>query len=579
MPWLMSHRSTDPLEESAGADSCPRSSRRWRYFVSRILLWLIALAFLGSSVSVAAAVRIDSGLIEGVQENGVTVFKGIPFAAPPIGPLRWHEPQALAPWPGIRLADQFAPICMQRGSYPEDAPPERMSEDCLYLNVWVPPHIAGTPLPVMVWIYGGGLMNGSASTPLYAGDMLARKGVIVVTVNYRLGVLGFLALPDLSRESTHHASGNYGLLDQLMALRWVKSNISAFGGDPKRVTVFGQSSGSISISALTTSPMAKGLFQRAIGESGGLFEPIDLAPGFKLVDAEQAGRAFVASSGAHTLRGLRALPAAEVIKTRFNPHLIIDGYALPRAPYDAYREGRQNDVDLLIGSNAREGRLFLADQTITAANLHEELDNDFSHLIVSLVGPGSVANDQQARTAFVTFEGQMRFGWDMWTWARLQANAGKRPVFLYRFTQSPPYGADDKYFEWGASHGMEMPYVFDHLDQQALPWTLADRRLASVMSTYWTNFAKSGDPNGIALPTWPAFTPSNPKAMLLGETIAPGPIPDLSDLRRINRLYWTARFTLHHAYSLLALAALVVLALIVSVVMFVRRRYRNRRSR
>jgi para-nitrobenzyl esterase len=576
--WLVSHRSTDPLETSAGADSCLRSGRWRRHFVHRIMLCLAALAFLGSSVSVATPVRIDSGLIEGVQENGVAVFKGIPFAAPPIGPLRWRAPQAPAAWSGIRLSDQFAPICMQRGAYPEDAPPERMSEDCLYLNIWVPPHTAGSPLPVMVWIYGGGLMNGSASTPLYAGDMLARKGVIVVTVNYRLGVLGFLALPDLSRESPQQVSGNYGLLDQLTALRWVQRNIGAFGGDPTRVTVFGQSSGSISISALTTSPLAKGLFQRAIGESGGLFEPIDLAPGFKMVDAEQGGRAFVASSGAHTLRDLRAMPAEEVIKTRFIPHLIIDGYALQRAPYDTYREGRQNDVDLLIGSNAREGRLFLADQTITAANLHDVLDKDFSHPIVSLVGPGSVTNDQQARSVFVTFEGQMRFGWDMWTWARLQADAAKRSVFLYRFTQSPPYGAGDKYFGWGASHGMEMPYVFDHLDQQALPWTLADRRLASVMSTYWTNFAKSGDPNEPGLPTWPVFTASNPHAMLLGKTIAPGPIPDLTDLRRINRLYWTARFILHHAYSLLALTALGVLALSVGVVMFVRRRYRNRRS-
>jgi para-nitrobenzyl esterase len=365
--------------------------------VCRTLLCLAVFASLGSSVSVATPVRIDSGLLEGMQENGVLVFKGVPFAAPPIGPLRWRAPQAPAAWPGIRSANQFAPICMQHGSYPEDAPPERMSEDCLYLNIWVPPHASGGPLPVMVWIYGGGLMNGSASTPLYAGDMLANKGVIVVTANYRLGVLGFLAHPDLSRESPQHVSGNYGLLDQLAALRWVHRNIGAFGGDPARVTVFGQSSGSISISALTTSPLAKGLFQRAIGESGGLFEPVDLAPGFKLVDAEQDGRAFVAKSGARSLEDLRAMPAEDVIKTRFNPHLIIDGYALSRAPYDAYREGQQNDVDLLIGSNAREGQLFLADQTITAANLHKVLDNDFSHPIVSLIGPGSVADDEQAK--------------------------------------------------------------------------------------------------------------------------------------------------------------------------------------
>jgi para-nitrobenzyl esterase len=523
----------------------------------------------------ATPIRVDGGLVQGMQENGLLVFKGIPFAMPPIGPLRWRAPQAPAAWSDVRSASQFAPICMQHGSYPEDAPPERMSEDCLYLNIWVPPHAPGATLPVMVWTYGGGLMNGSASTPLYAGDMLARKGVIVVTANYRLGVLGFLALPDLSRESPHHVSGNYGLLDQLEALRWVHRNVGAFGGDPARVTVFGQSSGSISISALTTSPLAKGLFQRAIGESGGLFEPVDLAPGFKLVDAEQAGKAFLARTGARTLEDLRAMPAEDVIKTRFNTHLIIDGYALPLAPYDAYREGRQNDVDLLVGSNAREGRLFLADQPVTAANLHEVLNNDFPQPIVSLVGPGPVADDQQAREAFVAFEGEMRFGWDMWTWARLQADAGRRRVFLYRFTQSSPYRAGDKYFGWGASHGMEMAYAFDHLDQQRLPWTPTDRRLALVMSTYWTNFAKSGDPNGAGLPSWPAFTASNPQAMLLGETIAPGPIPDVTDLRRINRLYWAARFGTHHVYSILAVIALGLLALCVGIARFIRRRYRR----
>ena len=545
----------------------------------RTLLCLAVFASLGSSVSVATPVRIDSGLLEGVQENSVLVFRGIPFAAPPIGPLRWRAPQAPAAWSGIRSANQFAPICMQHGSYPEDAPPERMSEDCLYLNIWVPPHASGGPLPVMVWIYGGGLMNGSASTPLYAGDMLANKGVIVVTANYRLGALGFLAHPDLSRESPQHVSGNYGLLDQLAALRWVHRNIGAFGGDPARVTVFGQSSGSISISALTTSPLAKGLFQRAIGESGGLFEPVDLAPGFKLVDAEQDGKAFVAKSGARSLEDLRAMPAEDVIKTRFNPHLIIDGYALSRAPYDAYREGQQNDVDLLIGSNAREGQLFLADQTITAANLHKVLDNDFSHPIVSLIGPGSVADDEQARAAFVTFEGEMRFGWDMWAWARLQADTGKRLVYLYRFTQSSPYRPGHKYFGWGASHGMEMPYAFDHLDQQGLPWTPADRRLASAMSTYWTNFAKSGNPNGAGLPAWPAFTTSNPQAMLLGETIAPGSVPDVSDLRRINRLYWTARFATRHTYLIIAVIALCLIALCVGIVKLIRRRYRRSRTR
>ncbi len=549
-----------------------------RSFVALTIFFLGAVTGFGSPASLAA-VHTDSGMIEGVSENGNDVFKGVPFAAAPIGPLRWRAPQAPAAWSGVRLADRFAPICMQHGSYPEDAPPEAISEDCLYLNIWVPPHAAGDKLPVMVWIYGGGLMNGSASTPLYAGDNLARKGVIVVTANYRLGVLGFLAHPDLSRESPQHVSGNYGLLDQLAALDWVHRNIAAFGGDPTRVTVFGQSSGSISISELVTSPLSAGLFQRAIGQSGGLFEPVELGADFKLVDAERTGEAFAAKSGAATVQALRAMPADELIKLHFNPHATIDGYVLPLAPYDAYREGRQNDVDLLIGSNAHEGRLFLADQPITAANLTQQLENDFTGLIVSLAGPGAAANDEQARALFVTFEGEMRFGWDMWEWARLHADAGKGRVFFYRYTQESPYRVGDKYFDWGASHGMEMPYVFDHLDQQALPWKPQDRQLAAVMSAYWTNFAKSGDPNGPRLPTWPAFTASNGNAMLLGETVGPGPLADEADLRRIDRLYLTARFITRHVYSILIGVAVCVLAMIVGLVRFVRSRLRRSAKR
>ncbi|MBL8519881.1 MAG: carboxylesterase family protein, partial [Betaproteobacteria bacterium] len=231
---------------------------------------IAALSLLAlSPVAFGATVRIESGVIEGVQENGLDVFKGVPFAAPPVGPLRWRPPATVAAWQGARAADRFSPICMQRGAYPEHAPPEPMSEDCLYLNLWVPAGAADRKLPVMVWIHGGGLVNGSASTPLYAGDALARRNVIVVTFNYRLGALGFLAHPDLTRESAHGASGNYGLLDQLAALHWVQRNIAAFGGDPGNVTVFGQSSGAISISTLVVSPLARGLFRRAIGQSGG----------------------------------------------------------------------------------------------------------------------------------------------------------------------------------------------------------------------------------------------------------------------------------------------------------------------
>ncbi len=497
----------------------------------------------------------DGGPVEGVEENGARVFKGVPFAAPPVGQLRWRAPEPSPPWRGVRSAERFSPVCMQEGAYPEDSPPEPMSEDCLYLNVWVPAAAREERLPVMVWIYGGGLMNGSASTPLYAGDALSRRDVIVVTANYRLGAFGFLAHPDLTSESAQKASGNYGLLDQLAALGWVKRNIAAFGGDPDNVTVFGQSSGSISISALIASPLARGLFQRAIGQSGGLFEPLDAAPEFKLEGAEQVGRTFAERLGAPSLEALRALPASKIVAQRFRPQPNIDGYVLNETPYDAFANGRQNDVDILIGSNEGEGLYFASGRTIGADNLSDELKRDFPPFVVSLIGPKAPADDDAARAAFLAFEGDMRFGWNMWAWARLHAAAGNRKTFLYRFSHTPPG-------EEGATHGAEMPYVFDHLDLKPLAWTETDRRLAQTMASYWTNFAKTGDPNGAGLPEWPAFTQSRESALIIDDEIRAGAVPNEANLAAIDRLYWTVRVALKYGYVIAGVAGLLVAALL-----------------
>jgi len=503
----------------------------------------VAATFLATTPSPLAPVRTESGLVDGVREDAAVVFKGIPFAAPPVGELRWRPPQPPLNGAGVKKADRFSPVCIQTGSYPPDAPAETASEDCLYLNVWVPVAAKKEKLPVMVWIYGGALENGSASTPLYAGDKLAQKGVIVVTANYRLGVFGFLAHPDLTAESEHHSSGNYGLLDQIAALSWVQRNIAAFGGDPSRVTVFGQSSGSISISVLATSPLAKGLFQRAIGESGGLFEPINIAPGFKLPGAEEDGKAFAAKAGATTVAELRQRSATELMKTPFGAHLIVDGYALTQSPYDAYKKGEQNDVALLIGSNRDEGQLFLAGRTITVANFTQELGRDFPDVLVKMIAPQPGTTDLEARASAAAFERDMRFRWDMWTWARLGASAGRSKVFLYEFSRVTPYRAGYKYFGWGASHGLEMQYVFDHLDQTPLPWAIQDRKLASDMSEYWTNFAKFGDPNGPGLPFWPEVKSSRLQVMQLGEEIKTEGLQDADALERIDRVYAGVRVT------------------------------------
>jgi para-nitrobenzyl esterase len=501
---------------------------------------LVLATFCGSAASGSAApVQTESGWVQGSEVNGVSTYRGVPFAAPPVGALRWRAPQSPERWQGVRNADTFSPACLQNGTYPGDAPVEASSEDCLYLNVWIPARPKSRKLAVMVWIHGGGLQNGSASIPLYAGDQLAQRNVIVVTTNYRLGVFGFLAHPDLTRESANASSGNYGLLDQLAALRWVKRNIGAFGGDPDRITVFGQSSGAISISALITSPLSAGLFQRVIAQSGGLFEPLDLLPGFELAGAEKDGAAFAARAGAMTLAELRAKPAAELLKVPFNPHIIIDGHVLRASPRDAFRNGETGNVDVLLGFNRDEGTLFIANRTITAANLAAELERSFPPFLIRLAGPEHGATDALARASAATFNRDVRFGWDMWTWARLAATREHNRVFVYEFSRDARPGSI--YEGLGATHGAEMPYVFGHLEPKSVAWTTEDRRLAFAMTSYWTNFAKRGDPNGRALPRWPQFTESNPRGILLGDPLRVGFPFDESQLKRIDEAYAAAR--------------------------------------
>src|SRR5580658_5039444 len=325
--------------------------KQWRFVAVAVVAFQVA-GFAG-----AQQVLTESGTISGLRANGVSVYKGVPFAAPPVGDLRWRPPVHSAFWTGTRKADAFAPACMQVGvSMPGETAP-LVSEDCLDLNIWTPAKTAHEHLPVIVWIYGGGYINGSASMPLYWGDRLARKGVIVVTIAYRLGPLGFLVLPELTQESPHHSSGNYGLMDQIAALEWIQRNIAAVGGDPKNVTIAGQSSGAISVSILMASPRAKGLFHRAIGESGGLFEPLQLAPKYLLANAERDGEKYAASLRASTLQELRRLPASQLTGNAGGiVHPVIEPWLLPATPYETFTSGQQNDVPLLIGSNAEEAR-------------------------------------------------------------------------------------------------------------------------------------------------------------------------------------------------------------------------------
>lgn len=541
----------------------------------KILLPVLLVSLCLSTFASSQVIETTAGLVQGTEDGALAIYKGIPFASPPLGDLRWRDPEPSTPWSGIRSADKFSPVCPQLGSYPKDAPAEATSEDCLYLNIWKPLVTTEEKLPVMLWIHGGSLRNGSASIPLYAGDQLARHGVIVVTANYRLGVLGFLAHPDLTKESRNQSSGNYGLMDQIAALTWIQQNISAFGGDPGNVTVFGQSSGAISISALIASALAKGLFHRAIGQSGGLFEPIELMNNLKLEGAELAGQRFMERADTSSLEELRSKPFSELLSVPFSPNLIVDGHVLSQTPYDAYRQNQHNRIPVLIGYTANEGQEFISGRTITTMNFADELERHFPPLLVRLTAPKPGATDQEALSAALAYERDVRFGWSMWAWARIASREHDAGAWFYQFTQPTPYPADSPEAGWGAAHGSDMAYVFGHLDQYPWAWTPEDLILSSTMSSYWTNFARSGDPNGQGLPEWPEFSSDNPITMRLGEEVAPTLLHTEGVLSRIDRTYSVARWLFENTYAIAAVGALLLLALLTSCIVFIRKRRRK----
>lgn len=494
----------------------------------------------GASAS-TRVVRIETGRVAGASSRGVAAYLGLPFAAPPVGDLRWRAPQPARAWTGIRQATEFGPACMQVGVSIPGEPEPGMSEDCLYLNIWAPRRPARRR-PVMVWIHGGGYTNGATALPLYWGDRLARRGVVVVTLNYRLGALGFLAHPELTAESGASTSGNYGLMDQLAALRWVQRNISSFGGDPHNVTLFGQSAGAMSISLLIASPRARGLFNRAIAQSGGVFEPIQLAPNYLLANAERDGLAFAAALGASSIAQLRALPAERLLASQ-GPvsHPVIEPVLLPRTPYDAYVMGSFNDVPLLLGSNEEEAHSLTDVRATTAKSYTHDIEEAWGALPPALIAAYPFATDAQARDARLRFERDLRFGWDMWAWARLHAKASTHPVFYYRFSQRPPFPRDTVRGDWGAGHFAELWYMFDHLGQERWAWSAVDRRLADMMAGYWVTFAVKGDPNGLGRPTWPAFTTGEPMVQDFGAKTHLVAAPTSPQLRSFDSVYAAVR--------------------------------------
>ena len=508
--------------------------------VNRILVLILSFLSIGASVRAATAdvVHTASGFVSGISGSDpqTRVFKGIPYATPPLGNLRWRPPQPPHAWEGIRKADEFGPECMQSrdamGGPFRDLREKRepIREDCLYLNIWTHADAPRKRLPVMVWIYGGGFKGGASSLPYYNGESLAKKGVVVVSFNYRVGVFGFLAHPDLADESPHHAAGDYGLLDMVAALEWVRDNIAAFGGDPNRVTIFGESAGSMAVSCLMASPLAKGLFQRAIGESGAT---MGAQPGqLLLARAEQTGIKFAQSAGAKSLAELRALPADQIFsayeaftkasgggRSGFGP--VVDGWFLPDSPYHLFAAGKQNDVPLLTGTNADEGSFFL--QPVSAEKFIEQAHRRFGDQAQEFLKFYPVDSAEKVMASETASQTDGMFARAARTWVNLQTRTGKSKAYLYFLNRVPPMPNSRRY---GAFHGSDLFYIFGSMNYHPeWAWTPIDTRLAEIISSYWVNFATRGNPNGKGLPRWPAYSEKTHLVIQLGEKVEAVPLP------------------------------------------------------
>ncbi|WP_442592189.1 carboxylesterase/lipase family protein [Pedobacter sp. AW31-3R] len=499
---------------------------------SCFLFLLMAVLVISSPVHAQVSQPlVEGGKISGTAHQGIAIFKGIPFAAPPVAALRWKAPQPVKPWNGIRHCEQFGPSPVQSEPLPFSMwsaefliPKTPISEDCLYLNVWTAAKKATEKRPVLVWIYGGGFVSGGSGVPIYDGEAMAGKGVVVVSINYRVGPFGFFVHPELSKESPYKSSGNYGLMDQIAALKWVKNNIAAFGGDPEQVTIAGQSAGSMSVSYLVASPLASGLFGKAIAESGAGFSRGMLT----LQQAEKEGAKIVQSMGISSLQELRNLPAEELLqKAQDLRGPIIDGYVLPDQLKNIFASHRQNPVSLLTGWNEEEG--LLMGSLKNAAEYKKQLEAQYGAMAEQLLTYYPASSEQEATKSQLDLARDLMFGLPNYTWANIAADArikgqNSGQVYLYRFARKVP--GEGEYAKYGAFHTGEVPYVFDNLKFVNRPWKKEDQQLAGLMSAYWINFVKYGHPNGKNLPDWPAYDPAQKKLMWFDTSSSARAVPD-----------------------------------------------------
>ena len=476
-------------------------------------------------------VKTANGMLEGICDSGICVFKGIPFAAPPVGELRWKEPQPVQNWVGVRKAGKFGPRAMQRPIYGDmNFRSDGVSEDCLYLNVWTPAKSSGEKLPVLVYFYGGGFAAGDGSEYRYDGESMSRKGIVAVTVNYRLGVFGFLSHPELTKESPHHASGNYGLMDQAAALKWVSQNISAFGGDPKRITIAGESAGSISVSAQMVSPFSRDLIAGAIGESGSILSAF---PAIPLEQGEMNGLKFARLAGVKSIAELRQMSADQLLELTANLELeffspTIDGYFFPREPILIYQSGQQAHVPLLVGWNSAEMDYHALLETLAPTK------ENFTKTVQSLYGADASEvlkvynplSDKEVMQVATDLASDRFISFSTWEWADLHAQTGANPVYRYFYTHPRPairaemgnvvpglaggviedLAVNEAPPPMGASHSAEIEYAMGNLStNQVFDWQPADYKVSKIMQAYFVNFIKTGNPNGTGMPEWPAI--------------------------------------------------------------------------
>ncbi|WP_020595639.1 carboxylesterase/lipase family protein [Spirosoma panaciterrae] len=481
-------------------------------------------------------IRTANGMVEGVTEaSGIRAFKGIPFAQPPVGDLRWKEPQPVKNWQGVRKTDHFGPRAMQRAIFGDMGfRSDGMSEDCLYLNVWTPAKSSNEKLPVLVYFYGGGFVAGDGSEARYDGESMAKKGIVALTVNYRLGVFGFMAHPELTKESPHHASSNYGYLDQTAALRWVQQNIAAFGGDPKKVTIAGESAGSVSVSAQMVSPLSKNLIAGAIGESGSLLGTL---PPSTLSAAEEMGVKFATGAGANSLAELRAMSAEKLLEATAKPGVpwftsAIDGYFFPKAPAELYAAGEQAHVPLLVGWNSEEMnyRAVMGQEKPTVENYTNAVKKLYKEQADEVLKVYPASSDEQVMQVATDLASDRFIGYSTWRWSDLQAKTGGgKAVYRYMYARPRPAmtaamgdaapglaggvvkGGDAAAMKMpparGAVHSAEIEYAMGNLaSNKVYAWTPDDYKVSEVMQNYFANFIKTGNPNGPGLPKWAPVT-------------------------------------------------------------------------